>query len=210
MALREFPETRGSLLQDLREYSEGATWREFFDLYAPAVQRVAILRGLRQHDADDVVQQVMISVLAHIKGFEYRRDRGKFRAWIRRITENKINDLFRKRARDSAERRTPACEDRFFEQESIDNLWEEQWRHQDLRHCLELIEENVSPRRMEAFRLYVLQGVPAEETAERLGMTTAHVYVVRSLVLSLLRERLRDLDGSSVRSAGARARQGAA
>lgn len=194
-----FPETRHSLLREIRDgavaggLDGGATWRDFFDLYAPPVYRVARMRGLERHDAEDIVQQVMMAVLAHIEGFRFQRDRGRFRSWIRRIAENKITDLFRKQGREPRVRPGSAGEHEECPTDP-DEVWERQWRQQDLLYCLQLVEADIAPRRMEAFRLYVLRGVPAEETAKRLGMTIGHVYAVRSLVMSMLRKRMAELE----------------
>lgn len=197
---REFMETRPSLLAQLGAGGPESRWREFFDLYAPAIFGVARARGLGRHDAEDIVQQVMVSVLGHIGSFEYSRDRGRFRSWIRRVTENKIIDLRRRRGRaraacagdpgGSADASASASGGGGGTAEAI---WEEQWERQDLLHCLSLVEADISPRRMEAFRLYVLRGLSAQETARRLGMSVGHVYVVRCYVLDLVRKRLGQL-----------------
>jgi len=199
IAPRGFPDTRLSLLRDLKAGGIGAdaNWRDFFDLYAPAIYRVARLRHLDKNDAEDIVQQAMLAVFVHIEGFEYRRDRGRFRQWVQRIAENKIKDLHRARGRSPVEAaRSDAHVERAPKADEED-VWEKEWRRQDLRYCLELVEADISPRRMEAFRLYVVRGVSAEETAKRLGMTVGHVYVVRNLVLSLMRRRLKDLRDAS-------------
>lgn len=194
VASREFMDTRASLLARLGDGGGESHWREFFDLYAPVVYRVARTRGLDRHDAEDVVQQVMVSVIGHIGSFEYSRDRGRFRGWIQRVAENKIIDLRRRRARSRSE--APLRPEEEGDEPSPESLWDEQWGRQDLRYCLSLVEADVSPRRMEAFRLYVLRGLSAAETARRLSMSVGHVYVVRRYVLGLVRKRLLQLDAA--------------
>lgn len=194
---REFTDTRPSLLAALGGGGDGA-WHEFFGLYAPAVYRVARLRGLAGQDAEDIVQQTMVSILGHIEGFEYSRDRGRFRSWVRRIAENKIADHFRARgargraiesAGDAPERR----------EETDDSAWCNEWARQDLRHCLDQVAADVSPRRMEAFRLFVVKSATAAETAEILGMTIGAVYIARSVVMNELRRRMESLEAAGDR-----------
>ena len=190
---QNFPETRPSLLCSLAEAGAGQSpWREFFERYAPAIFRVARLRGLAEADADDVVQTVMLDIARHIGGFEYDRDRGRFRQWVRRIAESKICSVFRRHA--AEHRRRANLEEITEAPPTLDALWEEQWQLQDLKWCLDQVALDVSPRRMQAFRLYALEGHSAEDTAAAMSMTPGHVYVVRSQMLRLLRERMKELE----------------
>lgn len=184
-----FPETRASLLANLGEDPPGqSAWREFFERYAPAIYRVARLRGLADPDADDIVQQVMMSVSSHIGAFEYDRDRGRFRQWVRTITENKINQFGRRKRITLVDAALlESCPD---DQPSV----EAAWQVQDMLWCLDQVAADISPRRMQAFRMYALEGVSAADVAERLGMTVGHVYVTRHLVLNRVRQRMGELE----------------
>ncbi|MCA9250647.1 MAG: sigma-70 family RNA polymerase sigma factor [Phycisphaerales bacterium] len=189
LASKGFPQTRPSLLYSLRDDEPPqSAWRDFFECYAPAVMRVARLRGLNVEDADDVVQTVMLDVAKHIGTFRYDRDRGRFRQWIRRITESKICDFLR-RQRTARKYVSPVPVDDFCPA-TPDAVWDEQWRLQDMRWCLNQMALDVSPRRMQAFQMYVLDGVSAADTATSMGMTAGHVYVIRSQMLGELRERM--------------------
>ena len=184
-----FPETRPSMLATMRDGPQQSAWREFFDRYAPAVYGVACLRGLHKHDADDIVQQVMIAIVHHISDFDYDRDRGHFRDWVRKITENKVRDHCRKSPTTTG---VPA-EQLTGEQVDLDEAWRQQWLLQDIEYCLEEAAEHFTPRRVEAFRLYVMDELPASEVATKLGMTVGHVYVTRTQILNRIRGRLRAL-----------------
>ena len=168
-----FPLTSPTLLADLRDGSGQSAWREFFRTYAPAIYRVGRLRGLSAEDAEDIVQQVMVVICGHISTFRYDTDRGRFRQWVRRITEYRIINLARRQrpvARDSYLLAEEPCE-----QHGADEVWEQQWQLQDMLFCVEQVAADVSPRRMKAFRMYALEGKTATETAETVGMTVGYV-----------------------------------
>lgn len=190
---KKFPDTRPSLIATLGEGPEGqSAWREFFSRYGPAIYRVARLRGLSDEDADDIVQQVMVSISSHIGDFRYDRDRGRFRHWIRTIAENKI----RQNARGvklpvASDADVSVCAD---DEPSLEELWEREWQLQDILWCLDQASDDIAPRRMEAFRMYAIDGLPAAEVAKRLDMSVGHVYVVRHLVLNMIRKRIAKLD----------------
>ncbi len=148
--IRHFPETRASLLCLLRDGQGSATqpaWREFFECYAPAVYRVARRRGLGTSDADDIVQQAMVAIATHIKDFRYEQDRGKFRQWVKTITGNKIHDLFRQRRAmagsvEIEHHDVQSCTDRG---PDVADLWETEWRVQDMLHCLDQVRREIAP-----------------------------------------------------------------
>lgn len=181
-----FPDTRPSLIGALqRTKVAGIDWRRFFESYAPSVFRVARRRGLTTHDADDVVQQVMVAVSAHIHKFDPETYRCRFRHWIRLITNNKVTDVIRRQAVRPEVALTP---DNEVTADDLDRIWEEEWYRHDIRHCLEQVRFEISPKRFAAFQLYALDGISAAETASRLNMTRTHVYTTRSLVIKRLRE----------------------
>lgn len=199
---REFPDTRPSLLAALDDNAAGAGWLEFYHSYAPAVFRVARRRGMSQHDAEDVVQQTMLAISRHIGGFAYDRDRGTFRSWVRRIAESRIVDFARRRHPPAAP--ISDSNEPVDDRPSFNALWQQEWKLQDLLYCLERCRDEIAPRTFEAFRMYVLEGVSAADTAARTGLTVNHVYVVRSEVLKRLRKLAQSLhDGTDERDSGA-------
>jgi len=187
---RDFPETRASLLATIQSDGTATAWHEFFDRYAPAVQRVALLRGLEAHDADDVVQQVMLAIMGHIERFNYDRDRGRFRQWVRTIAENKIRDLRRADlARTRGEERLESdCEI------DAEKLWQEQWYLQDILFCLDEVAADFAPRQIEAFRLVVMEDATVAAVATQLNMSPGQIYSSRAQILCRIRERLTTLN----------------
>lgn len=189
---KEFPETRPSLLATLDGSGGGSRWLEFYQRYAPAVFRVARHRGLDQHDAEDIVQQSMVTISRHIGKFNYNRDRGAFRNWVRRIAETRIVDFTRRRRAVTVP--LDNVEQPIDQGASLEALWEQEWKLQDLLYCVDQCKSEVAPRTFAAFRLYVLEGVSASDTAEQLGMTANHVYVIRSEVLKRVRHFAKALE----------------
>jgi len=192
----KFPETRASLLDTLSNGPKGQqAWRDFFERYSPAIYRVSRMRGLAHHDADDIVQQTMIAISSHIGEFQYDRDRGKFRNWVQTIAENKMKAMWRKRSMPIANSGRLRAEPDGAP--TTDELWEQEWRIQDLLWCLDQVAKDVSPRKMEAFKKYALEGKPAQQVAQEMDMTTGNVYVTRHVILNRVRLKAQQLTGSS-------------
>ncbi|MCG8409283.1 MAG: sigma-70 family RNA polymerase sigma factor [Phycisphaerales bacterium] len=173
--------------------AQQSAWAEFFQQFAPELYHWARMQGLDANDADDIVQQSMLQVLRGIRDFRYDPNRGRFSSWMRTIAERKIIDLRRRCAVRKTERSTdntqPAAKVRNPEEPR-----DCEWQVQKMLSCLDQIADGISPRRMKAFRLYVLEEVPASEVAQRLEMTVGHVYVVRAQVINKVRERMMALE----------------
>ncbi len=64
--LTEFPETRDSLLAQVRSPANREAWDQFALLYRPVIYRLARQRGLHDADAQDLAQQVLMAVASAI------------------------------------------------------------------------------------------------------------------------------------------------
>jgi RNA polymerase sigma-70 factor, ECF subfamily len=76
-------ETSLSLLERLRYSPENEGWNRLVDLYTPLV-RVWLRRyDVQDSDANDLVQEVLLTVSREIGTFEHRGQSGAFRGWLR-------------------------------------------------------------------------------------------------------------------------------
>ena len=93
----EFIPTRRSLLSRLKNWDDQASWQRFFDTYWRLIHGVALKAGLTQTEAQDVVQETVISVAKHLPCFRYDPKVCSFKTWMLRLTRWRIIDQLRKR-----------------------------------------------------------------------------------------------------------------
>src|SRR5690349_14890833 len=79
--------TPASLLQRLRLPGEQAAWERFVQLYTPLLCHWAHRLGLRDSDADDLVQDVFIVLVDKLPQFRYD-PQCRFRGWLWTIIAN--------------------------------------------------------------------------------------------------------------------------
>src|SRR6476659_3707614 len=89
--------TRYSLLSRLQKWDDQESWKDFFDTYWRLIYSLAIKSGLSEAEAQDVVQETVISVAKSIHKFERDRSRGSFKAWLKNIIRWRIADQLRSR-----------------------------------------------------------------------------------------------------------------
>ncbi len=189
--------TRVSLLERVKNLDDAPSWAEFFHTYQDLVRSYARRRGLREHEVEDVAQEVFKRVARTIHDFERGERAGSFRNWLGRLTRWRADDKLRERSRspstpphpDQPDRtptldRVPAPPDPAleFEHEARDHLLQELFRR---------LESSVSPRQIQIFQLLVIDNMPASRVAELFSMSPTNVYVLKHRVLQKLRTEVK-------------------
>jgi len=86
-------ETRQSLL--LRaQTGETDAWKDLTDLYRPLILGWLNRQGVPASDREDLSQEVLLSVVQHLPGFQHSGQRGAIRSWLRAIV-SRTTDYWR-------------------------------------------------------------------------------------------------------------------
>jgi RNA polymerase sigma-70 factor (ECF subfamily) len=174
-------------------------WRRLAQLYGPLVYQWCRWRGLQASDAEDVTQEVFLTVAAKVAAFRRERPEDTFRGWLWVITRHKLGHWIRQqRAREQAAGGTDA------QRRLLAAALPEDGSQPDAassagavtglyQRALQLIRTEFEDRSWEAFRRLVLEGQRPTDVAADLGMTRSAVYVTKSRILRRLREVLGDV-----------------
>jgi len=194
--------TRSSLLRRLKDWNDSRSWQEFFDIYWELIYGVAIKSGLTAAEAEDVVQETVITVASKMPEFQYDPARS-FKAWLLNTARWKIVDQFRKRLprREGAERRTDetartSTVDRIPDPAGpeFDAVWETEWKTSLQDMALERIRRKVNPKHYQVFDLYVLKQWSVGKVASALRVSEAQVYQVKTRLLKQLKTEVSRLE----------------
>jgi RNA polymerase sigma-70 factor (ECF subfamily) len=201
--------TSSSLLERVRG-NDAESWRRIVGLYAPLVLLWCRKRGLRDQDAQDVIQEVFTTVAVKIKGFAKDGRPGAFRRWLYTITSFKVGDNRRRAAREPAASGGSSAQARLAqvpvedfepdgEEEDVDHSKRypsDMQRERGLlvRRALELLRDKFEPRTWDVVLSVVVEGRYVKDVAEEFGMKVGAVHKAKSVVLSSLRESLREYE----------------
>lgn len=199
--------TRQSLVTRLKDHADHVGWQRFFDTYGGSIRRLALRAGLSDAEADDVLQEALVSVAAEMPGFRYDPARGSFKGWLFCIARRRIADQFRRRARQrrGAEAGEAPLEESGLEPaaDPLQGVWEEEWRDHCLGRAVDQVRARVAPRQWQMFELAALREWPASRVCEALGVNRAQVYMARMRVGRQLRvallEALREEAGGTLK-----------
>ena len=184
------PRTRPSLLVRLRDARDEEAWAEFTAVYEPVIYRMTRRRGMQDADAREVVQEVLMSVVAAIDRFDTEAA-GTFRGWLSRVTRNATIDRFRQLAARhetiDASGVLRKLDDAASREEVVDEF--EQHRRQQLfRWAASQVRLRTGEVNWMAFWKTAVDGRPAKEVARELGINEGSVYVARCRILKRIRE----------------------
>ena len=181
--------TSVTLLQKVRrpENHPGA-WERFTQIYVPLLYRQARGMGLQPDDASDLVQDVLVILVRSLPDFQYMPGRS-FRGWLRTVMRNCWRSRLRKRRQMQADE---VHLDYCSVPDPLDQLSDEEYARHLVHITLPSLRSFFPPSEWLAFEKYVLEGRPAAEVANSLGISTATVYAARSKILRKLREELRE------------------
>src|SRR5689334_22221633 len=93
---REFIPTRSTLLSRLKDWDDHASWKDFFDTYWKLIYATAIKSGLSDAEAQDVVQDTVVSVAKKMQEFKYDPALGSFKGWLLQLTRWRILNQLKK------------------------------------------------------------------------------------------------------------------
>ncbi len=195
--------TRYSLLSRLQNWDDWESWKDFFDTYWRLIYSVAIKSGLTDTEAQDVVQETLISVAKDIQKFRRDRQLGSFKGWLRNLTRWRIADQLRKRTRaewrataadandlaalETAEAADPAVS-------GLETAWDDEWQANLLSAAMERVKRRVKEEHYQMFDLYVVKGWPVAKVAEVLGVGVGRIYLAKHRVAALIKKEMRLLE----------------
>lgn len=203
MTRREFLATRRSLVDRLGDWNDGKRWQQFFDSYWKLIHGAARKAGLTESEAQEVVQETLITVAKKIDRLKYDPALGSFKGWLLNITRWRIADQFRKRKptdghrassnRDTARTATieriadPAGFD-------LDAAWDEEWRKNLLHAATARVKKKIDPKLYQIFDCYVFKQWPAQKVAAAMQVNVAQVYLAKHRVAALLKRELKNAE----------------
>ena len=195
--------TRYSLLSRLQNWNDQESWKLFFDTYWRLIYAIALKSGLTETEAQDVVQETIISVAKDIHKFKRDRALGSFKGWLRNLTRWRIADQLRRRMHPRLDEGLTASDDvppvEIAEIPdpvggALDDIWEQEWRSNLFEAALERVKRKVKEEHFQIFDLHVIREWPVIQVAQTLNISVGRVYLAKFRMLALIRKEVRKLE----------------
>lgn len=192
------PETRNSLLIRVRDPADRAAWEEFVDIYAPVIFRVAKRKGLQDADAEDIVQQVFMSISQALEKRPHDKTRARFRTWLERVAENAALNALTRGKPDRGAGDTAMCE--LLNQQpspktaAESRMLRQEYQQEVFRWAARRIESEFAAETWRAFWATSVEQQPCEQVAQQLGKSVGSVYAARSRIMRRLQEKVSEYE----------------
>jgi RNA polymerase sigma factor (sigma-70 family) len=164
---------------------------------------VAVRTGLSDAEAQDVVQETILSVAKQMPGFQYDPALGSFKNWLLVVTRRRIADHLRKRDRDPArpggqsqDASATAIMERVPDPARcrLEEVWDEEWEKNLLAAALTRLKGRVDARHFQIYDCYVLKQWPVKDVAKTFGVNAGQVYLVKHRLSTLVKEEIKLLE----------------
>ncbi len=189
--------TRQSLLSRLKDWNDQEGWRAFFDTYWRLIYNAAIQSGLTDAEAQDTVQETLISVMKSMRDFRYEAKKGSFKSWLLTLTKWRITDQVRKRQRgiehqkrDSSASDETATVDRLPDPAALEAVWDEEWERNLVEAAIERVKKKVDPKQYQLFDLYVVKKWKVSKVALTMRVNPGLVYLAKHRIQRLLKKEI--------------------
>ncbi len=198
--------TRRSLLSRLKESNAQESWRQFFDAYWRLIYTTALGAGLTDSEAQEVVQETLLTVARKIKSFRYDPVVGSFKGWLLTIVRWRVIDQFRKRQQQiqsrklSGRRATDTSGTATIERVAdpgaidLDAVWEEEWQRTMFAAALARVKHQANARHYQIFDLHAVKQWPVQKVAQTLGVSAGQVRLAKHRITVLMRREVARLE----------------
>jgi RNA polymerase sigma-70 factor (ECF subfamily) len=194
--LNDFPETESVLLAQIKSLEDQQAWEQFVSIYRPVIMRLASKRGMQKADAEDLTQQVLLSVAKSIDRWKKQNESVRFRHWLHRVAKNAIINAMKRKPRDLAVGGSTVG-NRLSEQPSGKDPIEEvelEYRRELFLQAASIVQGEVEPETWQAFQRSVIEGMPIEKVASDLCKSIGKIYAARSRVMRKLKKAIERLE----------------
>lgn len=184
-------ETTETLLKGLAAGDQNR-WARFYRDYAPWIESLLLKRGLSHEDAEEVVHDTLVALVAIMPTYKYdKTHKGAFHSLLFKIAQNKAIDRLRAIKADAEhlaafaeEQLAPTAED---------------WRRETFNMALRRVfaDPSIGETSKIAFRRFVQLGEDAAKVAADLGITANNLYQIRSRLKQRLAEEVRRIQENS-------------
>ena len=172
--------TRSDILRAVADITNAAAWERFFNLYAGFVFSIARSKGLSADMADEVVQDVFISLARKMPTFNYDRQKGRFRSYLLGLVNWRIIDKLK------AEKRENDLKAAYIDEvkaglntTSNSKTVEQAWQSAAIKEALRRLSAAIRPEHFSAFVESTIEGIDTETVMRLHNLTRDNLYQVR-------------------------------
>jgi RNA polymerase sigma factor (sigma-70 family) len=149
------------------------SWRAIYDRFGEAILAYARRGGLNEHSAQDVLQEVMTTLIRcqHGQAAGYNPAGGSFQGWLWTVIRNRVHSVRRKDRKEEAD--VPEAAPDFARRE------ESEWQRALLAAAMQKVRERVNPKNFAIYTALLEENAGPEKLAASHGMKANAIYALK-------------------------------
>ena len=189
--------TRETLLEKIKNQHDDKSWEEFVFYYKHFIYIICRRMNLTHHDAEEVVQKVLVKVWNTLPGFEYDKRR-RFRGWLCQVTGNCVKDFYRYQKRQATKIENASNDESYNPMDKvsmpdISDIAEKEWETYIANMALNNIRPKFSEKVIEIF-LKLSEGSTPKDISAEMDIPANTVSVYKKRITAKLCEEIRRLN----------------
>lgn len=194
-------DTSVSLLERIAAHNLDDDWQRLLAIYRPFIDSHVRQYPQLRDEADDIVQNICLVLMRELPTFQRERT-GSFRKWFRQVTVNQLRVESRRQRARPIPSSVLAELDIAFEQlldptSEASRRWDDAHDQEVLRRVIDIVQRETNPIHWQAFQLHVLDGLPAADVAQTMGITLNVVQLAKSRIKQRMQVEMKGLLGES-------------
>jgi RNA polymerase sigma-70 factor (ECF subfamily) len=164
----------------------------------------ALNGGLTDSEAQEVVQETVLTVVKKIRSFRYDPAIGSFKGWLLTMVRWRIGDQFRKRprqiqqsgSRGATQTSGTATLEGIADPAPInlEAVWEEEWQRTLFAAALSRVKRQANARHYQMFDLHAVKHWSVDKVAQTLGVSAGQVRLAKHRITVLMRREVARLE----------------
>lgn len=181
--------TRRTLIKRVQDQQDETSWEEFVQVYQHFIYAIIRKLGINEHDADDLLQQVLLYLWKMLPDLDLNNIR-RFRTVLSNVTKHRTIDFIRKRS-NQAKCMEKVAKDKTLQYlhevklDGIDEIADREWEIHLTNLAVEKIKSRFSGQAINVFKMNVT-GSSIKEIAQKLNLQENSVYRLRNRVKACL------------------------
>lgn len=165
-------------------------WERFYSFYHPRLTRMAMRCGIRDSEADDLLQEVWIEVSRKLADFAYDPARGRLHGWLSVLVQRKVRAAHRRRRPDKRPANCGLASVPCRRQLVAAELVEKEELRTQVRLAIDQLRKRLSASTWRVLHLKSIEGRSVSEVAEELGLSCEQVWARHHRAKRALRQAL--------------------
>jgi RNA polymerase sigma-70 factor (ECF subfamily) len=189
------PETRPSLIVQLKDPRNEPAWAEFVCAYEPFLMQLVRRQGTPERHVADITQQLLMVIARSVAGWTDDGKVASFRRWLSQVARNVVIKFMARERREISGQGGTDFFEQLIEQPDLHAMdaTAGKYEHELIVWAADKVRSEFHEVSWKAFWATQIQGKSVADVAVELGVSPGSIYMSRSRILARIREMIQEV-----------------